>query len=282
MKIKYFIFFIFIIFFFLILFRIDFYSSEEHLEIGKKFKSKGEYAKALKHFLKALEKNPHLPGANLEIGTIHFADPKLVSLQEAIDRFSLEIEISNHPYAYHERGVLFGYLRKWEEAERDFRKERELWKNWAADLDLAWILFSQDKLDEAEKILLEANKNYQNNVWLLNGLGVIYLNQGKIHQALEKLFSAFEKSQHLSIEDYKRAYPNNDPSFAYQAIENIKAGIAFNIALAYEKIGDIKNSVLWYNKTKEIIGNRSYVDISEGVNLETINEKIESLYSKIK
>lgn len=256
-------------------------SAQKHLQVGRFLRENGNYKQALFHFRQALQKDPNLAEVNLEIGRLYFLDPNLVSLNEAIYRFSREIEISNHPYAYHERGILFGYLKKWGEAEADFRKEISLWDNWAGYLDLAWILFSQNRFNEAEELMKIVNQKIPNSVWSLNGLGIIHLNQGKYELAINELEMAFEKAKDLSYGDFIMAYPGNDSSRAFENIENIKIGTAFNLALAYEKNKDLTKALEWYNITKELLKERSSAKVAEGLNLNLLDIKIKEIYDKI-
>jgi tetratricopeptide (TPR) repeat protein len=262
-------------------FSLSWNSAQKHLQVGKILRENGNYKQALFHFRQALQKDPNLAEVNLEIGRLYFIDPNLVSLDEAIYRFTKEIEISNHPYAYHERGILFGYLKKWKEAEADFRKEISLWDNWAGYLDLAWILFSQNRLNEAEELMKIVDQKMPNSVWSLNGLGIIHLNQGKYDLAINELEMAFEKAKDLSYNDYIMAYPGNDPKLAFENIENIKIGIAFNLALAYEKNKNLTKALIWYNKTKELLKERPSAKVAEGLNLAPLDFKIKEIYDKI-
>lgn len=248
-------------------------------ETALKLKSQGNYRESLKYFKKVYQLNPNYPGVNLEIGKFYFLG--FISLNEALVHFTKEIELTNHPYAYHERGIIYGYLRQWDKAEKDFRQEIVLSDNWAGYLNLAWILFSQGEFNEAEKIMQIVNQKKPESIWSLNGLGVIHLNQGKYELAIQELEKAFEKAQILNIEDYLRAYPNNNPKLALSMIENIKAGIAFNLALAYEKGGDLAKALEFYNKTKEIISGLNYVKIAEGFERKSIDWKISKIYSII-
>ncbi len=250
-------------------------------EIALRLKAEGDYEEAFKYFKKIYKLNPRYPGINLELGKFFFFNQSFVSLNEALNYFTKEIELTNHPYAYHERGIIYGYLRQWDKAEKDFRQEISLTDSWAGYLNLAWILFSQGKLDKAEEIMRVVNQKKPESIWSLNGLGVIHLNQGRYDLAIQELEKAFVKSQNLTVNDYLQAYPNNDPKLALQMIENIKAGIAFNLALAYEKNGEWQKALEFYNKTKEIISGLSYLKIAEGLDRESLNLKIAEIYSII-
>jgi tetratricopeptide (TPR) repeat protein len=255
-------------------------NAQSHFLLGRYLKTKRSLDDSLAQFMHAFRKDHRFPRVNYEIGQFYFI--KKLDADEAIDFFSREIELSGDPHTYHLRGIVYGTKnpKEWQKAEQDFRTEMALWDSWGASLNLAWILFAQGRLDEAEEAMRITEAKHPGSVWTHNGLGVIYLNRGEFGKAQKELAAAFQKATVLTPEEYWTAYPGNVTDDVIQAIQDIQAGIALNLALAYEKSGEYQAAIVWYEKTKELIRNRNHI-VAGGVDEEAIQAKISALLSQM-
>lgn len=252
-------------------------NADANFRLGLMLRDKRAYNTALLAFERTRYLNPRYAGVNLEIGKLYFLKPGIMGFEQALDAFSREIEISNRPYAHHERGILYGSHGAYDKAEADFRQEMALWSSWGAPLDLAWILFAEGRFSEAEDMMKVVAERKPDSVWAHNGLGVVYLNERKIREAIAELSAAFAKAETMTRADYLEAYPGLDPAEAPDGIKNIKTGIAYNLALAYEKQGDRPAALDWYQRALSLIRTISRTHIANGLNEETIASKIAAL-----
>lgn len=256
-------------------------SPETHFRLGRLLKNLGDYEPALKEFKRAANASPPFAHSYREIGRFYFLGRDLVGLEEAVSAFSKEIELTQDPYSYHLRGILYlSKLGRVKDAEEDFRKETELWSSWGAPLNLAWALFEQGKWREAEDAMRLAEKLAPDSVFVDNGFGVIYLNQDRFRDAISRFSAAFEKSGSLTAEEYRDAYPGNSPEYAAEGIISIRAGIAFNLGVAQEKTGNFTEAVRWYKKTLEFLPDLKRIGVAPEITEQSLVEKIETLESK--
>lgn len=252
-----------------------------HFGLGNVFKGLGDNRRALAEFRKAAAADQPYPHAWLEIGRLYFLGKDVVTLDEAVAALSKEIEVSNYPYAYHLRGILYAQkLDRIADAEADFRKETELWSSWAAALNLAWVLADQGKLREAEEAMRLVEARKPGSLFADNGYGVVYLREGRYAAARERLEAAYEKSALLTVEEYREAYPGNPPEYASEGVVSIRAGIAFNLGVVHEKLGDTRQAARWYREALRALPELVHIGIAEGITEQALSDRIEMLESK--
>jgi len=255
-------------------------STNLHFFLGKHFKNLSEYGQSLDEFKRVQAKDPYYPKIHIEIG--RFVSLGLIARAEAIEYFTKEIEISNDPYAYHMRGLMYGVGGEWEKAEEDFKTETSLVRSWAAYIDLGWALLAQEKLDEAEAAVEKALEIDNNSFWGLSGLGVIALKKGDFSKAIALLGKAVERGNALVEADYWLAYPGNDPRGAKKGALAMRAGAHFNLALSYEKTGRHKEAILQYNEYLRLLDQVAEYDIGPNppVSRKEVEQRIFQLASK--
>ena len=136
------------------------------------------------------------------------------------------------------RGLTYGYMKRFEEAETDFLKIIE-WhkdkpldpKEWALYVDLSWIYFQQGKYEDMKSLIKEGIKVFPDNPWVLNMYGLALLNTGSGKESKPIFEEALAESQKLTEEDWLNAYPGNDPRIAREGLNEMITAIERNLEL---------------------------------------------------
>ncbi len=172
-----------------------------------------------------------LLGPQYQLARIEFLRGNFEAAQDYING-----ELRDHPdYArsYYVRGLIHGYAKRFDAAARDFQKFVE--KNpqsWAGHNDLAWIYFEAGDYANAFAAARRGLAVNPHNPWLLNSAGIALLNAGDRIQARSYLVEAVVEAEHLTPEDWRRAYPGNDPRAAQGALREMVAQIRNNFLKA--------------------------------------------------
>ena len=134
--------------------------------------------------------------------------------------------------AYYIRGLIYGYAKNYEMAEKDFLKFLE-WSptNWAANNDLAWIYFAQGKYKEAAAQVEPMLLRDPYNVWILVMHAMAVYNLGDVATAKRELTLAKHAAQGLEERHWMLAYPGNDPRLASEGLTNFREAIERNLVL---------------------------------------------------
>ena len=136
------------------------------------------------------------------------------------------------PNSYYMRGLIYGTIGSFDKAAKDFKTVLEHGeKHWAVYNDLAWIYFQKGDYLNTEKTAQEGLKYTPDSVWLLISRGVALFNLNKKSEAREILLRAKSQAEFLTEDDWKRAYPGNNPKMAKDGLEQIKKVIEFNLEL---------------------------------------------------
>jgi len=200
--------------------------------IGKYYFNDGAYdlSRAKKAFEKAKQLDPSLLGPRFQLSRIDFIQSRFNS---ALALVNAELEL--HPEfdrSYYLRGLIYGYSGKLSLAADDFQKFLETHeKSWAAANDLAWIYFRQG---DFEKVALTAKRGLEwnpGNVWLLTTYGTALLNLNKKSEAKDILTQALAKAEKLTLEEWGRAYPGNNPEEYERGLETMRATVRANLEL---------------------------------------------------
>ena len=202
----------------------------------------GEYnlEKARHYFQTAIAEDP---AANqlvwYQLGRIDFLEG---SFDQAIYNFEKQIEYfgDSLPNVHYMLGLTYAYqarrygrIEVWPKAEEEFKKFLTFRpaSPWART-DLAWIYFSQGKYEEMLPVLelgLETNPDHP---WLLNMYGLALLNTNQKEQAAAHFDRALTAADALTVEDWGKAYPGNDPAVWPEGLAEFRAAIANNLELS--------------------------------------------------
>jgi len=210
-------------------------------EIGNYYFGGGAYDvdRAQGYFEKALAIDPQTAGAHYQLARVYFIRG---DFSTALDEINKELEL--HPdfkRSYYVRGLIYGYSKRYKEAEADF-KEFLKWKpeSWAGHNDLAWVYFMEGDYKNSAETAREGLKYVPNNVWLLNSLGVALLNDGKLAEAKKALTEALASADAMTPADWGRSYPGNNPSVYGDGLDAMRASIKRNLALITTKSAGVK------------------------------------------
>lgn len=182
-------------------------------------------------FEKAIKIERGILWGHYQLARIYFVEKKFVG---ALEEINLELKYNPGNFrSLYVRGLIYGYTSQFSEAENDF-KHFTLWvpKEWAGYNDLAWILGREGKYKEAEKVLKEALRvvpEADKNPWLLNSLGVMELNLGERASAKKNFLEAKKRAEKLTIQEWVRAYPGNNPEELVEALRAFRSAIDENL-----------------------------------------------------
>lgn len=191
--------------------------------------------KAEKYFLKALEKDPLVSDAWHQLARIDFLRGDFDGALEKINR-QLALHGDSLMPSYYIRGLIYGYTKRFAEAEADFLKFYR-WdpNNWAIYTDLSWIYFQEEKYEKMRMTAEGGLARFPNNPWLLNMAGLAHMNLGDAERARIYFQKALFWTETLKESDWHKAYPGNDPRVAGQGILEMKRAIEHNLDLLGDK-----------------------------------------------
>ncbi len=198
-----------------------------------------DIVKAQQYYEEAIALNPR--GNKLvwyQSGRIDFING---NFDRALEKFATQIEYFGDevPNVYYMIGLTYGYKARltndpqdWKQAEDNFIKAVEFFNKapWAY-VDLAWIYFSQGKFGEMKPVLEKGLSVDSNNPWLLNMYGLALFNTGDTDLAREYFIFAQEMAEKLTVTDWGKSYPGNNPEIWEKGLEEFKSMIAKNRAL---------------------------------------------------
>jgi len=218
---------------------------------GKYFFNRGNsYYSGGKHNLEKAEK---FFKYSLSIGSdhsyAHYQLARIYLVRNDLEKAKAEIdqELKYHPEnkrSFYVRGLIDGYLKNYAEAQDDFKKFIDYAPNeWAGYMDLSWVYLSDGKFQEAADASGKGLEKYPENVWLLSNYGLAEYKLKNFEEAKKFLERGKELAKNLTVEDWKKAYPGNDPAGAERGVDDIKGAISYNLALAYKNSGDMKKYI---------------------------------------
>ena len=186
--------------------------------------------KAERAFQRAVRIEPGILWGHYQLARIYFVKGDSA---KAIEEINKELEANpENLRALYVRGLIYGFGKNFASAEEDFRRFTE----WAGHNDLAWILAKEEKYAEAESVIKKAFREIpggDKNPWLWNSLGVAELNLKKNKEAR----LSFEKAKQLlgvmTLAEWSRAYPGNDPAAAEGGWRAFLGAVEENLQRSY-------------------------------------------------
>lgn len=196
--------------------------------------------KAKYFYNKEISQNPQ--GNDLvwyQLGRVDFING---DFDEALSKFDTQIAYFGDaiPNVHYMIGLTYGYKARitgdpddWKKGEDAFIKFINMFPEapWSR-VDLAWIYFSQGKYAEMQGVLEEGIRYESNNPWLLNMYGLYLLNTGDKTMAKEYFAFALELAQKMSVEEWGKSYPGNNPELWGKGLAEFKEIISKNVVLS--------------------------------------------------
>jgi len=209
-------------------------TSDHLISKGNYYFNNGAYdpKKSERYFSWALRLDPAADAAYYQLARIHLVGSSFDLARSEIDR-SLAINPQNQR-AFYIRGLIDAYDKKYADSISDFQKF-VAWAptEWAGYNDLAWVYSLNKDFENTKKIAQEGlDKTDDQNPWLLDNLGVAYVNLGEPEKAQEIFAKVKDISNGMTIKDWARAYPGNDPSSYDSALAKFRTDVDSNSQLA--------------------------------------------------
>ena len=226
-----------------------------HYNLGVVYNDLGNYEKAVAHLEEYLKGNSRDAQANNEMGTVYL---RMGSLDKAVSYFKRALETSPG-FAPAHAGLADTFLRKEmiDEAVSEYKKALSLDPDLSkARIRLAEAYFKKGMAREAQFELKQAMSLVPEPDTYAS-LGVVYLYQDKLDQAIELLRKA-------------EALNPNDP------------GIYSNLGVSYRKKGKIDEAILQYRKALEIDPDLldAHVNLGEAYRVKKMTEEALAEYRK--
>lgn len=160
----------------------------------------------------------------------------------AIHNFERQLEYFNDevPNVYYMLGLTYGYKARqtesaedWELAEVYFKQAVDYFPDqpWPK-VDLAWIYFAQGKYEAMLPILEDGLNQHSQNAWLLNMYGLALLNTDQPAEAHEYFLAAKASAEQVTVEEWGRNYPGNNPNSWPIGLREMREAIDHNIAVS--------------------------------------------------
>ncbi len=202
-------------------------------------KSEYDLAKAERAFRTAVARDPKILWGHYQLARVLFLKN---DHEGALAEINAELAANpENLRSLYVRGLIYGYRDQpgdLEKAEQDFRRFTQ-WapKEWAGYNDLAWILSKAGKYREAKEAIQAALRevpNAEQNPWLWNALGLAELNLGENKNAAASFENAKALAKALTLEDWQRSYPGNNPAQAASGLEAFRKAIEENLRRSTE------------------------------------------------
>ncbi len=218
----------------------DFLRGDYYFNHGPYADGTYDLVKAREHYERALSVQPL--GDSLawyQIGRIDFLEGKF---DAAIYKFEQQLALFGDeqlPGVYYMLGLTYGYRARYENNTADWDRAAEYFNQylardpespWAAT-DLAWVYFAQGKYEAMLPILETGLSHNPDNPWVHNMYGLALLNTGKREEARTHFIQAREQAAALSVEDWARSYPGNDPRVWDEGLAEFRSTIERNLTL---------------------------------------------------
>ena len=188
--------------------------------------------KAERAFQRAVGIEPGILWGHYQLARIYFVKEDSA---KALGEINKELEANpENLRSLYVRGLIYGFGKNFTEAEEDFWRFT-LWapKEWAGYNDLAWILAKDWKYAEAESVIKKAFREISGgdkNPWLWNSLGVAELNLQEFKNAEKSFTKAGIFAEKLTLGDWRKAYPGNNPIEAERGLSAFKKAIEDNLS----------------------------------------------------
>lgn len=189
-------------------------------------------------FRKALELDPEYSNARHQLARIAFLKGDFSTALWYINK-EIGSKSSVTPSSHYVRGLILGFMERYDEAAESFEAYLEQApNNWAAVNDYAWVLLKDGRSAEALAVLENLLNKNQENAWLLNSAAIAAYELNDLEKAQEYIERASVLAGDVTREAWLAAYPGNDPRVAGEGIEALKEAIVSTMHTIFQETGD--------------------------------------------
>ncbi len=176
------------------------------------------------------------PNLQHQLARIAFLEGRL---EEALSR--VDSEIAHNPIltpsSHYLRGLVLGYMGRYDEAALSYAQYlTHDPNNWAANMDISWVLIKAQRYDEALAAIDHGLRSFPDNAWLHNGRAITLYEMGRYDEALLSAQSAAVAVESVTEVLWLTAYPGNDPRIAKDGIATLRNSIAENLKKIQERL----------------------------------------------
>ncbi len=173
--------------------------------------------------------DPETPYLNHQLARVAFLRGDFDLGLAYIDR-EIQLQGETSPNAYYVRGLILGYMGRYDEAADSYA----IYlihdpNNWAALNDYAWVLLKANRANEAKIAIEKGLAFFPTNPWLLNTHAIALYELGDREGALQSAEAAQSNVENLTEKEWLIAYPGNDPAVAAEGIATLEKSIAENM-----------------------------------------------------
>lgn len=194
-------------------------------------------------FKKVLEIDPAKINANYQLGRIYLVR---ADYDKAITHLDKELKLNPLSFrSLYVRGIAYGY--RWQGDDPEYAEQSIMAfinahpKEWGGYNDLAWVQSKRGKDKRAKETIQGAMKKAngaKDNPWIWNALGVAELNLEEYLNAAKSFENALLLAKKINLQQWREAYPGNDPAKAEEGIMKFIGAIEGNLERTKEKISN--------------------------------------------
>ena len=201
--------------------------AQEQFETANEFFESYDFENAEQAYLQALDMNPTVQWAHHQLGRIYFSGNEL---KRALGEFNQEIALhKDSASSFYMRGLTYAFLEELKLAEQDFRSFLGFYPNSEAGLnDLAYVMFLQNRFEDAEEILQELSEKRPSSFLANQGLAAVYIELDRFEEAEGFVTKALAYAEGMDIAMFQQYYPSLKPEHAAKGLETIQRGIRHN------------------------------------------------------
>ncbi|MDO8514302.1 MAG: tetratricopeptide repeat protein [bacterium] len=188
-----------------------------------------DIARAEYFFKKAAALDPTILYLYHELARIDFLKGRFNAALAKID-FQISMHGDETPNSYYVRGLIEGYMGKYDASAKDYERYLEYDPtNWAALNDYAWVLLKANRPEEAAAATARGLENFPDNPWLLNSQATALYEMGDYAGALVYVQRADAEVRKTTEKQWLVAYPGNDPKIASDGLAAFKKAVSGNM-----------------------------------------------------
>lgn len=188
-----------------------------------------------RYFLEACrDLDPTWPGVNYHLSRVYFIQRQPIrALMSANAELRLSSTTPEIPQIYYMKGLIEGMIGHYDTAAEDYKAFLSLqpdgFNGWAGYNDYAWVLLKGERAEEALAAIKTGLGKYPDNAWLLTIQTTALYELGRLEEAAEVGARAVVAADALTKEEWRSAYPGNDPRTTADGLATIRRSTRENL-----------------------------------------------------